>query len=155
MEMRWPERDLHMVHLALRSTNPAVQANGIELLDNILPPEMRPILVPLLDPQVSVRERARLANRFVGTPIDSREHAVAALLESEDPWLRACGAYAAGELGLATLVPRLQRLTVMTDTLIADAAREAIGASARRSQVARSRPPVESRARAAQRMGIG
>jgi AAA family ATP:ADP antiporter len=126
MEMRWPDRDLRMVHLALRSSNPAVQANGVELLDNILPPEMRPILVPLLDPQVSVRERARLANRFVGTPIDTREHAVAALIESEDPWLRACGAFAAGELGLAALVPRLQQLTGVTDTLIADAARDAI-----------------------------
>jgi len=127
MEMRWPGRDLHVVHLALRSSNPAVQANGVELLDNILPPEMRPILVPLVDPHVSVRERARLANRFVGTPIDSREHAVAALLESDDPWLRACGAYAAGELGLASLVPRLRRLAGIEDTLIADAAREAIG----------------------------
>lgn len=126
MEMRWPGRDLHMVHLALRSGNPAVQANGVELLDNMLPPEMRPILVPLVDPQVSVRERARLANRFVGTPIDTREHAVAALIDSQDPWLRACGAYAAGELGLGDLVPKLQRLTATTDTLIAEAAREAI-----------------------------
>ena len=41
-----------------------------------------------IDRQVSDTERAQLANRFVGAPMDTADEAVAALLASDDPWLR-------------------------------------------------------------------
>ena len=55
-----------------------------------LKPELRPILVPLLDAQVTIEERMSLADRFVGAPLETPEQAIATLLESEDVWLRSC-----------------------------------------------------------------
>jgi hypothetical protein len=50
------------------------------------------MLVPLLDSKVTVRERAHRAQQLVHTKIENQEQAVAALVASEDPWLRSCGA---------------------------------------------------------------
>lgn len=115
MGLRWPEFDMHSAYVGLTSTNAAVRANAIEFLDNILKPQVRSLLVPLLDAQVPTDERVRLANRVLGASVDTREQAVAALLASDDPWLRSCGAYAVGLLGLEGLVPELDRLAASAD----------------------------------------
>ena len=53
-----------------------------------LKPDLREVLLPLIDRQVSDSERAQLAERLVGPPLESPEQAVAVLLASDDPWLR-------------------------------------------------------------------
>jgi len=67
------------------------------------------MLVPLLDGKVSGTERAGIADRLVPVRIDSSEQAAATLVASDDPWLRSCGAYAIGTLGLKSLVHQLNR----------------------------------------------
>ena len=42
----------------------------------MLKPELRPLLVPLLDAQVTIEERIEIANRLVGAPVESAEQAV-------------------------------------------------------------------------------
>ena len=77
------------------------------------------MLVPLLDGKVTVGERARIANRLVRAQIKNREHAVVALVTSDDPWLRSCGAYAIGNFGLKSLEGELNRC--LNDTVPAAA----------------------------------
>ena len=43
-----------------------MHANALEFLDNILSPELRTLIVPLIDSEVTIAERVKLADRFLG-----------------------------------------------------------------------------------------
>ena len=86
---------------------------------------MRDMLVPLLDSKITVVERAHLAERLVRSKIENTEQAVAALVESDDPWLRSCGAYAIGSLGITSLEGGLNRCLNDADPLLRETARAA------------------------------
>jgi hypothetical protein len=83
-----PSASLHDAYVGVQSTNPLVRANAIEYLENVLKPELRNVLLPLIDSHVSERERAALAERVVGPAFETSEQAIAELLASDDPWLR-------------------------------------------------------------------
>jgi hypothetical protein len=83
------------------------------------------MLVPLLDNKVTVHERAHLAQRLVRSRIENQEQAVAALVASDDPWLKSCGAYAVGALGLKSLEDHLNRCLNDSDPLLRETARAA------------------------------
>ena len=85
---------LHDAYVGVRSSNAAVRANSLEYLENVLKPERRQVLFPLIDSQVSEAERIRIADRMVGAPVASAEQALETLLASEDPWLRSRAEYA-------------------------------------------------------------
>jgi AAA family ATP:ADP antiporter len=128
MALLLPQAGLHDAYVGLRSANPIIRANALEFLDNVLKPELRQVLVPLLDSQVTVEERIELANRFVGAPLDSAERAVATLLASEDAWLRSCAVYAVGALQLRSLAPQLRRFEDSEDPVL----RESVSTARRR-----------------------
>lgn len=109
---------LHDAYVGVRSSNPAVRANSLEFLDNILKPELRRLLVPLLDNQVSIDERIALANQLVGAPLETAEQSIATLLASGDPWLRSNAVYAAGVLRLQNLEAELHRLEESADPVL-------------------------------------
>jgi len=121
----YPRLDVHSAHLGLQSKSIAVHDNALEFLDNVLKPQLREMLVPLLDSKVTVRERAHLAQRLVHTKIENQEQAVAALVASDDPWLRSCGAYAVGAFGLRSLEGQLNRCLNDSDPLLRETARAA------------------------------
>jgi len=121
----YPHLDVHSAHVGLQSKNVAVHDNALEFLDNVLKPQLREMLVPLLDSKVTVRERADLAQRLVHTKIESQEQAIAALVSSSDPWLRSCGAYAVGAFGLKSLEGALDRCLNDSDPLVRETARAA------------------------------
>ncbi len=120
-----PHLDLHSAYIGLQSTSVAVHDNALEFLDNVLKSQMRDMLVPLLDSKVTVGERAQLAQRLVHTNIESQEQAVAELVASEDPWLKSCGAYAIGTLGIKSLEDQLDRCLNESDPLLRETARAA------------------------------
>ena len=120
-----PRLDLHSVYLGLQSTNASVHDNALEFLDNVLKSQLREMLVPLLDSKITVAERARIAHRLVRVKIESQEQAVAELVSSEDPWLKSCGAYAIGTLGLKSLEGQLDRCLNEADPLLRETARAA------------------------------
>jgi HEAT repeat protein len=121
----YPHLDVHSAHLGLQSKSIAIHDNALEFLDNVLKPQLREMLVPLLDSKVTVRERAHLAQRLVHTRIENQEQAVAALVSSDDPWLRSCGAYAVGAFGLRSLEGQLNRCLNDSDPLLRETARAA------------------------------
>ncbi len=109
MALLFPATGLHDAYVGVRSSNPTVRANALEFLDSTLKPELRQVLVPLLDSYVTTEERVTLANRFVGAPLETPEQAVETMLASEDVWLRSCGIYAIGALRLHKLEPALDQ----------------------------------------------
>jgi ATP:ADP antiporter, AAA family len=125
MALLLPQAGLHDAYVGVRSSNPTVYANALEFLDNVLKPELRQVLVPLLDSHVTVNERIVLANRLVGAPLETSDQAIATLLASEDPWLRSCAIQAVGTLQLRTLAPELKRYEAAADPLV----REAVAAA--------------------------
>ena len=110
LKLRFPHQDLHSAYVGVQSTNPIVHDNALEFLENILSPQLRTQLVPLLDSAVPTRERVALAHRMLSAQPPSPTEAVRMLLQSDDPWLKACGAYAIGALGLNALLPELDGL---------------------------------------------
>ena len=86
MSLLFPDADLQDAYVGLRSANPTIRANALEFLDNVLEPQLRQLVVPLLDPQTSLRERIAIADRLVGAPVTTVEGGITALMA--DPRMR-------------------------------------------------------------------
>jgi AAA family ATP:ADP antiporter len=125
MAIRWPRFDVESAYVGVMAEDASVRANALEFLDAVLKPQVRTLVLPLLDPQVSRAERVRLANEVLGTRVESHEDAVSALLHSPDPWLRSCGVYAIGALGLTKLAGELDKVDVSGDPLLRETVRQA------------------------------
>ena len=154
MSLRWPEFDMHSAYVGLTSPNAAVRANALEFLDNILKPQVRSLVVPLLDAQVATGERVRIANEVLGTSVDTHEQAVSALVASDDPWLRSCGVYAVGLLRLQALEPELDRLAQHADPMLRDMVRTAKARLAGRTGLT-DHPPSEDASSWSSQEGMG
>ena len=123
--MLYPHVDVHSAYLGLQAKKVTVYDNALEFLDNVLKSQLRAMLVPLLDGRVSVAQRAATADRFVHAKVETQEQAVEALVGSDDPWLRSCGAYAIGALGMKSLEEELNRCLNDPDPLLRETARAA------------------------------
>ena len=98
MKLLLPEHDLHSAYVGLQSGSAAVHANALEFLEHALPPQLRSLLLPLIDSEVNLAERIKLAERMVGATRETSEQALAALAAS-DQLLREVAANAARQLG--------------------------------------------------------
>jgi AAA family ATP:ADP antiporter len=149
MALLLPHVGLHDAYVGLRSSDELVRANSLELLDNVLEPELRQLLVPLLDAQVTMAERIEIANRLVGAPLDSAEQAVETLLSSEDPWLRSSAIYAVGALQLHGLAAELKRFESDPDPVLKQSVK-----AARRRLAGEKEAPVQAEPAPAE-LGLG
>jgi len=118
MKLLFPNIDLQNAYRGIQSRDQVAHANALEFLENTLNPAVRALLLPLIDSEVSVAERIRRADTFLNTTVASHEAAVAALVHSEDPWLKSCGVYAIGKLGLKTFGAELERFACDTDPIL-------------------------------------
>jgi ATP:ADP antiporter, AAA family len=126
LKMLYPEHDLHSAYVGLQSRDPLVHDNALEFIDTVLPPEIRAVLMPIIDRDVSVGDRIDRANHLLGSSIGGREEAVEVLTKSDDPWLRSCAAYTVGELHLRRFVPLLETWSADQDPLLRAAAEQAL-----------------------------
>jgi HEAT repeat protein len=125
LKLLFPRQDLHSAYVGVQSRNPVVHDNALEFLENILGPQLRSLLLPLLDSEVPALSRTELANRVLGARVATSAEAVQSLLASEDPWLRSCAAYAIGALNLGGFEPQLERLSDDPDPLLRETVRQA------------------------------
>ncbi|HET7217278.1 MAG TPA: Npt1/Npt2 family nucleotide transporter [Vicinamibacterales bacterium] len=151
MALLAPHVGLHDAYVGLRSSDELVRANSLELLDNILQPELRQLLVPLLDAQVTVAERIERANKLVGAPLDTAEQAVATLLCSEDPWLRSSAIYAVGALQMHELKGAIDKYADDEDPVL----RQSVKAARRRLAGEREAPVQQEPAPPDMDLGVG
>ena len=66
MKLLSPSLDLKEAYAGAHSSDAIMHANALEFLDNILSPELRTLIVPLIDSEVTIAERVKLADRFLG-----------------------------------------------------------------------------------------
>ena len=125
LSLLYPNHDFDSAYVGLQSKSISVHDNALEFLDNVLNRRLREMLVPLFDEKVSVAERAQIGDRLVRARVESKEEAIAALVGSEDPWLRSCGAYAIGSFGLKSLEHELDSCLEHPDPLLRETARQA------------------------------
>jgi hypothetical protein len=125
LSLLYPQTDFRAAWEALRSGNRVLHDQALDLLESQLRPEMRALLVPLIDPVVHGAERLRLAERLAGTPVDSPVQAVRELAGTGDPWLKACAAYAIGAERLRELEGLLEEWRNDPDPLLRESARQA------------------------------
>jgi hypothetical protein len=85
-----------------------------------------------------VLQRAATADRLLQAKVENQEQAVQALVTSEDPWLRSCGTYAIGTLGMKSLEGELNRCLNDPDPLLRETAR---AAKQRLEEFARDKAP--------------
>jgi hypothetical protein len=97
MKLLLPEHDLHSAYFGLQSDSSVIHANALEFLEQALPPQMRNLLLPLIDSEVSLGERIKLAERMVGATVETSEQALAAFAAS-DELLRDAARHAAQRL---------------------------------------------------------
>jgi AAA family ATP:ADP antiporter len=107
LKILYPQYDMHSAYVGLQSADPVVHDNAVEFMDSVLPPEVRSLVIPLFDRNVGVKDRIVAANRMLGASLEDREEAIEIMALSEDPWLRACAAYAMGEMRLTRFADRL------------------------------------------------
>ena len=107
LKILYPQYDMHSAYVGLQSPDPVVHDNAVEFMDTVLPPEVRALIIPLFDRNVSVTQRIGTANRLLGSSLGDREEAIEVMAQSEDPWLRACAAYAIGEMRLTRFAEKL------------------------------------------------
>ena len=125
LKILFPKHDMHSVSEALVSTDPVAHDNALEFLDSVLTPQLRALLLPLFDRDVTDAERGRIATRLLGASLDSREEAMAVMMLSRDPWLQSCAAYAIGEFGLTKFAPTLDQWSADPDPLLRTTALDA------------------------------
>src|SRR5262249_33137257 len=82
MKLLMPEHDLHSAYVGLQSESAVVHANAVEFLENALPTPLRALVLPLIDSEVSLTDRMRLAERMVGSTQETSQQAVAAFAAS-------------------------------------------------------------------------
>ena len=84
MKLLLPEHDLHSAYFGLRSGNAVAHANALEFLEHALPARLRTLLLPLIDGEVSVDGRIAIAERIVGTTVETSEQALAVFAASDE-----------------------------------------------------------------------
>jgi hypothetical protein len=63
----YPKYDLLSVHFGVLSDVPTVYDNALEMLENVVNPSIRSVLVPLLDNKIPIVERADMGTQLFGT----------------------------------------------------------------------------------------
>ena len=84
MKLLLPEHDLHSAYFGLQSGNALIHANALEFLEQALPPQMRNLLLPLIDSEISLGERIKIAERMVGATLETSEQALAAFAAGDE-----------------------------------------------------------------------
>ena len=125
LSLLYPGTDFRSAHYGLRSGDTTARDHALEFLEINLDGELRRSLVALLDPTVPVTDRlAPILKRTHVAPPNADELA-AALVESEDVWLKACGVTAVGVLRITSLSVHVEACLDAEDDVLREAARVA------------------------------
>ncbi len=125
LSLRYPETDFRSAHYGLRSNDPTARDHALEFLELVLDSNLRKTLVSLLDSSSPLDERVVPILKRTGLEAPTAEELVAALVESDDPWLKACGISSVGALGLRELAGRVEACLDSEDELLRETARAA------------------------------
>ena len=125
MALVFPRHDLMSAYAGFQSEDRGLYDNALEYLDNILKHELRGLLIPLLDREVSDIERIRLADEMMGVSMDKPEEGLVTLMDKEDPLLKSCAVYTIGVMRLLSLESEVDDCLESENPLLRETARQA------------------------------
>jgi AAA family ATP:ADP antiporter len=125
LKMLHPDHDLQSAFVGLQSTNKSEHDNALEFIENTLKPGVRRLLVPLVDGDIGLNEKVELANRMLGSKVESKDDALRVLMQTEDPWLKSCAAHLIGILGLKNFQKEVDEWASDPDPLLREKAQRA------------------------------
>src|SRR5262249_10884223 len=102
-----PPKTMYAAYRGLRSDRSGPRGHALEYLENALDPQLRAQVLPLVN-DTPDDQRLRLAETLHGFRPETELEALEALLEGDDPWLRACTLYVVGRHGERTLRTRVE-----------------------------------------------
>jgi len=114
----YPAHDIHNAYAGLMSERPQLQANALEVLEQLLAPDLYRRLVAGIDPESTPAERLAFAQRLCRTGVSSRNEALRILLHSEDGWLRTCAVHVVGQARLEELSEDVCRMLHDSDPVL-------------------------------------
>jgi len=118
--LRYPPKEIYTTYRAVLRPGSEEAEAAVEFLDSTLEPDLKRILLPLLDAPEYVLDRGR---ELFGVEPAPLENVLRILIGSGDRWLRACAIAAAAELKLYTLAPEIAQATTEADERISEVAR--------------------------------
>jgi AAA family ATP:ADP antiporter len=125
LSLLYPDTDFRSAHYGLRSGDVTARDNALEFLEINIEGSLRKTLVSLLDPTSAPDEQILPALRRTGASAPTPGDLAAALVASDDPWLKACGLRSIGVLGLIELSVHVESSLEAEDPLLRETARAA------------------------------
>ena len=114
-------RPMFSAYLATLSDSVRVRANAAEYIERALSPDLRELVMPLLPGARREAQFELAANRYGLRHMTSQE-SLAALVESDDLWLRSCALYVVGSRRETSLLTRVQANLESADTRVSETA---------------------------------
>jgi AAA family ATP:ADP antiporter len=120
--LRYPPRQIYAVYLAVNRRSGEEYTTAVEFLDNVLERELKRILLPLLDEDAVLAQRA---HELFHIEKKSAVEALRGMIVSGDPWLSACAIAAAAELQIRDVAGDIRRAAAEGGREVAEVARAA------------------------------
>ncbi len=119
--LRYPPRDMLVAYNGIRSSQPALRANAIEFLDNLLQPDFKRLLFPILE-ETLLAGFAGKAGPSVRLPDTSNSGYLRYLIQGRDAWLKTIALYAVGSFKLSELAPLVREALDVPDQYMSQTA---------------------------------
>jgi ATP/ADP translocase len=117
----YDQRDLYSSYIALKGYSSEKRAAALELIDNILEPEDRKFIFPIVD-NISDEKKMEMGYRLFNIEKKPYDKALTSLLEGDDRWLKTCAVYSVSPICPANLQDKVTELTKSEDPLVRETA---------------------------------
>ncbi|UCF04697.1 MAG: HEAT repeat domain-containing protein [bacterium] len=120
--LRYRPRDMYDAYLGIVSDRTNLRANAIEFLDNILTPDLKRFIIPIVEPAPPEYLIELIRERF-GYEVPSEDESIDILLEGTDTWLKVCAIFLAASIGHRKSVEKVKRLAGDREAIVRETAR--------------------------------
>jgi AAA family ATP:ADP antiporter len=123
--LRYPPKDIYSAYNGLRSPQSHVRASAIEFLDNLLMPDLKQLLFPVLE-EVAVDTFVTGGNQYFGLHPKTWNAYLEQLITGRDEWLQTLALYVAADLGLTDLTESVRAAQASESALVRETAQRSL-----------------------------
>ncbi|MGM0739120.1 MAG: Npt1/Npt2 family nucleotide transporter [Bacteroidota bacterium] len=117
----YDQKDLYSSYLALKSISSDKRSAAVEFIDNILSPEDRKYIFPIVD-DISEEKKMHTGYQLFNIEKKPYDKALNKLLDGDDHWLKACAVYSVSPVCPSALQERVEEYTHSDDPLLRETA---------------------------------
>jgi AAA family ATP:ADP antiporter len=124
--LRYNPRDIYNAYLGVTSRRPALHANAVEFLDNVLEPGLKHVIIPSIERSFDEIVRNELYGRLeLSRP--SFDESIRYLLNGDDGWLKSCALFLIAETGQRQFLDTVSDLVRDDEVIVKETARYCTG----------------------------